>query len=527
MALRQNLLFRSTWGRATRQGLAAALLVAAGCTGEGSSGRASRSLGVLSQVPVASFLPSASNQIEAVAFSALVYERLTSIDSTGALQPALAQAWTSSDQRHWRFMLRRNVRFHDGSPFGAADVVRSWKQALAEPPGSPAHVWVLDDVVGAEDFTRGRSTSIEGLRVLDDSTIEVALRRPDGEFPMVAANPALAILGAGASAQHVNGTGPWRLAQGRPMDSLYVLSRNTSHWDVPPRLDSLRVVVVSDGTALARALSRGAIDCVPGADDFGTLALRTDFSLHVSPPTWWVVVSLNHRHPLIRQAAFREALSLALDRALLARVVQLPTVNARASALAPGFVAWDTGGAPVAQDLPRARALLATIPGSREGTLRVAWPSPDTTLPLLQTFRDALAGVGIRTRVQRTTSNASADFLRDSVDLHIWRWLAPPGGSTLLLRQLFHSRSTSGLGNAFGIADPAVDSALDRVQGLPAGPQRDTAAVALGEFLFERQPSLFLFFYPMTTASSRRVTRCPAIATLPTYTTVDLASGSP
>lgn len=507
--------------------MATSLAIAAGCTGDATTSRPSRSLGVVAEVPITTFLPSGSNQVEAVAFSVLVYERLTAIDANGTLQPALARGWTSSDQQHWRFLLRSNVRFHDGSPFVAADVERSWQRALAAPPGSPAHVWVLDDVVGAEDFARGRASRIEGLRVIDDTTLDVTLRRPDGEFPVVVADPALAILGADASPTRVNGTGPWRLEAGRPMDSLYVLSRNTRYWDAPPRLDSLRVVVVPDTTALTRALARDALDCVPGADDFGGLALRPDFSFHLSPPIWWMVVSLNHRHPLIAQEPFRQALSLALDRAMLARVLHVSGINARASALPPGFVAWDTTGPAVAQNVAKARELLATVPGARQATLRIAWALADTTHPLLQTFRDELAAIGVRTRLQPTSNNASVDFLRDSVDLQLWRWISPPGGAYRLLRHLFHSRAASGLGNAFGLANPAIDSALDQVQALAAGPARDTAVVALGRSLFDRQPALLLFFYPMTTATSRRVTTCPSIATLPTYATVDLARSTP
>ncbi len=61
-----------------------------------------------------------------------VYEALLDIDSNLAIVPQLALAWNILDPTHWQFELRQGVRFHDGTPFTADDVVFSIGRAQAE-----------------------------------------------------------------------------------------------------------------------------------------------------------------------------------------------------------------------------------------------------------------------------------------------------------------------------------------------------------------------------------------------------------
>ncbi len=61
-----------------------------------------------------------------------VYEALLDIDSNLAIVPQLALAWQILDPTHWEFELRQGVRFHDGTPFTADDVVFSIERAQAK-----------------------------------------------------------------------------------------------------------------------------------------------------------------------------------------------------------------------------------------------------------------------------------------------------------------------------------------------------------------------------------------------------------
>ena len=66
-----------------------------------------------------------------------IFEPLITRDANQKLVPALATSWKALDDLTWEFKLRRNVKFHDGTPFGAEDVVATYKR-VPNVPNSPS-----------------------------------------------------------------------------------------------------------------------------------------------------------------------------------------------------------------------------------------------------------------------------------------------------------------------------------------------------------------------------------------------------
>ena len=91
-----------------------------------------------------------------------VMEGLVRRDAQLRLKPALAEDWQVLSARHWRFHLRRGVRFHDGSPFTAEDVLFSFERARQ--PGSQLRARIPDDA---------------RLIAVDDHTVDVLLDEPN------------------------------------------------------------------------------------------------------------------------------------------------------------------------------------------------------------------------------------------------------------------------------------------------------------------------------------------------------------
>ena len=90
-----------------------------------------------------------------------IYESLVSRDRNFAIEPALATSWQQVDPKRWRFKLRPNVKFHDGAPFTADDVVFSITRALAK---NSQRAFQLRGVLEA--------------RKVDPLTVDVIPRRP-------------------------------------------------------------------------------------------------------------------------------------------------------------------------------------------------------------------------------------------------------------------------------------------------------------------------------------------------------------
>ena len=154
--------------------------------------------------------------------SAHVFDRLVHQDGAQRLVPGLATSWRMLDDETWEFVLRRDVRFHDGSPFTAADVLASLRRA-PEVRNSPAS-FVL--------YTR----AIERAEAVDPFTLRV---RTAGPWPLLAHDLCAVSIIAHAfegattadftSGRAMIGTGPFRFRSWVPGEEI-VLEGNEQWW---------------------------------------------------------------------------------------------------------------------------------------------------------------------------------------------------------------------------------------------------------------------------------------------------------
>lgn len=151
-------------------------------------------------------------QLSDAIFSNLVYA-----DHKGSLAPELAASWeVSADHRVYTFHLRRGVRFHDGKPFTAADVLFTLENLIERTQGRFVETRFIE---GHEDFLARKESHVRGIRILDDHTVQVRLNAEFKFFLPFLAAEYTAILPAGLAGKSEEefrrqpvGTGPFRLA---------------------------------------------------------------------------------------------------------------------------------------------------------------------------------------------------------------------------------------------------------------------------------------------------------------------------
>jgi peptide/nickel transport system substrate-binding protein len=192
-----------------------------------------------------------------------VYEPLVQISSNLEFVPGLAVAWRLVEPTSWEFELRPNVRFHDGTPLTARDVVFSFERAKIELPVSFA----------------GRIESIAVVRAIDDHTVRIDTKFPDPQLWEKVSYIAImsqgwamaheARLPANVSAgeenyasRHANGTGPFVLKAFEPEGGVTMV-RNPDWWgktDYPHNLDRIQYVPIADPEERVAVLLRGDLD---------------------------------------------------------------------------------------------------------------------------------------------------------------------------------------------------------------------------------------------------------------------------
>ncbi len=123
--------------------------------------------------------PAAQGDLGSAQVTAQLFESVTAVDPSLNVQPALASGWTSSDGgRSITFTLRPGLKFSDGTPLGAADVVRSWLRLVNPAHPSPL-ASLLSEIHGVGPYLAGQTSdpSTVGLKA-DGNTVVVTFDQP-------------------------------------------------------------------------------------------------------------------------------------------------------------------------------------------------------------------------------------------------------------------------------------------------------------------------------------------------------------
>jgi peptide/nickel transport system substrate-binding protein len=208
----------------------------------------------------------------------LVYEFLIVRDKKLGLQPALAESWTQVNPTIWRFKLRPGVKFHDGTPFTADDVVFSFERARSDTSQLRAYANAsgipkkIDDLT--VEFTTNGPNPVELEHI---NTINIMSRawceKNRATKPQNYTQKEDMI-----TARQANGTGPYMLKAREP-DVKTVLVKNPNWWGIKAGQfegnadEVIYTPIVSDATRVAALLS-GEVDLVndPPPQDVPRLA---------------------------------------------------------------------------------------------------------------------------------------------------------------------------------------------------------------------------------------------------------------
>ena len=418
--------------------------------------------------------------------STQIYESLVWRDEQYRLEPGLALSWQAIDAKTWRFKLRPNVKFHDGTPFTADDAVFSIERILAPPSQRAFH---LKGVIGAKK--------------VDDLTIDVLMATPDAVLPEKFF--LLAMVSKAWCQQHgveraqdfngkqetfavrnANGTGPFRLERYEP-DVKTVLKAHPAWWGRSDKrtgnVDEVTFISIkSDATRLA-ALTSGEIDLVldPPFQDVERLKHDPQLSVLQIPDLGQQYFTFDQaRNELIqgdvkdrnpfKDLRVRQAIYHAINVDLIVKKVL------RGQGVPTGaFLSTRVDGSPpeLDQRLPydpaKSRALLkqAGYPNGFGVTLdcvNIAYREN-----VCQAATAMLAQVGIRTTLQSSATNQFFPKLSQATASFVEFGWTPTTDAWASLNALFHTWDKGGGGtfNAGRYSNPALDTLIDNIRVEP------------------------------------------------------------
>lgn len=453
-----------------------------------------------------------------------IYEGLVNRDEQYRLEPALAVSWQMVDPKTWRFKLRPNVTFHDGSPFTADDAVFSIERVLAAPSQRAFHL-----------------KGVTGVKKIDPLTIEVSLATPDAVLPEKFF--LLAMMSKAWCEKHgvtrsqdfnakqetftvrnANGTGPFRLDRYEP-DVRTVLKAHPGWWGRADKrtgnvTEAVYTPIRQDATRLA-ALSSGEIDLVldPPFQDVERLKRDARLTVLQVPDLGQQYFAFDQarnellhgdvkdRNPFkdkrVRQAVYQAInIELIVDKVL--RGQGTPT---------GGFLSTRVDGVPpelekrLPYDPKAAKALLAQAGYPNGFAVTLDCVNIAFRENVCQAATAMLAQVGIRTTLRSSPTNQFFPKLSLGTASFIEYGWTPTTDAWQSLNALFRSFDPSGTGtfNAGRFTSASLDTLIDNIRVEPDLTRRRAMVATTMRLLAEELPVVPLYRRTLSWAMQKKV----------------------
>ena len=264
-------------------------------------------LRVIQALDPGTFQPGNNDEQSYNRITAQIYDTLFRFDENGELQPWLAESYEWDDDTHMRVHLRDGVKFSDGSPFTAEDVI--WTITYAIETNLPNAKYNLIDA--------------EGCEVVDDLTCIIATKYPVGGLANHLAYPQCCIGSKKAFEEgngdwlgaSVVGTGAYKLVDYTPGDIIH-LTANENYWvEGEPKVKNLEIRVVLSGEARATEAKTKQYDIIltPNARELDLLDSMDGIHVEYGQTAKTTYMLLNVKHAPMDNVKVREAFARAID----------------------------------------------------------------------------------------------------------------------------------------------------------------------------------------------------------------------
>ena len=406
-----------------------------------------------------------------------LFETLVHQDDQQALRPGLAESWRATDSLTWEVKLRKNVRWHDGAPFTAEDVLATLRR-IPKVPNSPASFAIyarpIVEAQAADAHTLLlRTKEPHPLLPNDLATLHIIPRTVEA-----AATPDF------NSGKAVVGTGPYKFAEYVSGDRV-VLVANDRYWGKKPAFAKVRFRMITNSAARVAALLAGdvhMIEAVPTADieklkkdarvslastvSNRVIYLHMDSGREANSPFVTDAAGKPMQANPLRDPRVRKALSMMIDRNAIAARIMEGEARPAGQFLPENFHGTSKKLTPERYDPEGARKLLAAAgyPNGFGLTLHAPNNRYINDEKIAQAVAQFLTRGGVPTKVEAMPS--AVFFSRGSkleFSFLLAGWGAGTGENSSPLRSLvatFDAKQGNGAANRGRFSDAGVDALI-------------------------------------------------------------------
>jgi peptide/nickel transport system substrate-binding protein len=460
-------------------------------------------------IPDGSLEPPLLQSLGALAISHIPGEQLVFADKSSVLKPRLATSWKSSNSaKRWTFQIRQGVKFHDGTPMTADDVVATFERLLG--PDSQAQS-SYKGVIG--NVSKGS----------DGKSVVFDLESPFGLFPYLTGQMTYQsiilpksyklpsdITKPGEWTSKMNGTGPFKLKENRGAAGFSFVV-NPDYWGGKSPIDTVEVQVLEDQPRVT-ALQSGQIDLAVQISYQGAQQLKSSGKTVVPSRTAnHRLLNMNVNVKPFNDPRVRQAIALALNRPDLVKGLWGPYGEiGNDSPMWPGYVFTDKTVPQRHQDIAKAKALLKAA-GATNLKLTLACYRSFEMPDYAQRVAQALKKIGINCSVKVYTSAQYFDGVSFGAKGKLAPWLGTNfgiidyGGRPIPTTYLNSALKTGGVWNSSRYHSKVFDKALANFIAAPDLAGQKKYSRQIQTILLKDTPAIYAYFYNFIAGTSPKV----------------------
>ncbi|HLA00043.1 MAG TPA: ABC transporter substrate-binding protein [Thermodesulfovibrionales bacterium] len=433
--------------------------------------------------------------------AAKLFNGLVRLDEDLSIQPDIAKDWSiSSDGLTYTFRMKRGIYFSNKREVKSHDVKYSFKRILHPQSRSP-NTWVLEKILGADEFMAGRADDVKGIRVIDDYTLEIALRKPFSPFLHLLTMTAAYVVpfeevekqGPDFSA-HPVGTGPFILKEWLPNRELR-LEKREDYFDGPAHIRGIVYRIIPEDLTTVTEFELGNLDIINiPSSEYGRFRKDPEKQNVISSlkgiNTYYL--GLNCSKPPFNNPDVRKAINYAIDREKI-----LNTIYEGRGRLAEGPVpdiirTWENK--PGYEYNPQKARDVIEREGLGATAISFYVTADQEVVDIAEVIQSYMNAVGLKVTIKQLEWSAYKEALnRVEPNMFYLSWWADYPDPENFLFPLFHSSNFGAGGNRTWYRNVGVDSMIEKAQHTLDRKERDLLYQKAEELIITDAPWVFLW----------------------------------
>ena len=213
-----------------------------------------------------------------------LFDTITKLGARGEVKASIAQAWKNDSPNQWTFLIRRDVKFHDGTPLTARDVAFSIQRAQTDPKSQ----------------FKSTITAVKTAVASSAYTLVVTTERPDPLLPAhlggIAVVSEKQVRSSADWAQKPIGSGPYIFKSWLAQDNL-TLEANPAYWGRAPSIKRVKLLNIPNSSARLAALLSNQVQLIEkiNPQDVSRLTVTSGYGVSTAPSTRVIYLALDYR----------------------------------------------------------------------------------------------------------------------------------------------------------------------------------------------------------------------------------------